>query len=367
MKKVVIFNCLFFLSLLFVKAQPNLVLNPSFEVAKNLKFIPRGIIEVDSLLDVYSPTDASPDLLSTTGTMYWLPQAGGVGHWQYPRTGKNMVGLFTISDGYYPNWPNRDNLLIGLEEYNATLNVNAQYREYVAMKLASPLKKDYKYNCSFYVNNPGHSPYTSLYCHNIGAFFSETEVYEGCACPNSFENAPIRYVFRLDYIPQIENTRAQQELTDTLGWQKVEGSFIAQGGEQYVILGNFRNYYNSEIDDTPWRNNPFATNHPEDESSYYFIDDISVVEVGSTVGIVEQAQSKNVFYNNSTNILNVSERGNLVIYNMQGVKVKELLVKSGEVVSVNAEDLGGASGVYVWQLQTEKDVQRGKFAPSNSP
>ncbi|MES2838338.1 MAG: T9SS type A sorting domain-containing protein [Bacteroidota bacterium] len=87
---------------------------------------------------------------------------------------------------------------------------------------------------------------------------------------------------------------------------------------------------------------------------------IARILVQNTVGVAEQEQSKNVIYNNSTNTLIVSECGNLVIYNMQGAKVKELKVNSQQVLSVSAEDLGGA-GVYIWQLQTEKEVQRGKI------
>jgi hypothetical protein len=45
----------------------------------------------------------------------------------------------------------------------------------------------------------------------------------------------------------------------------------------------------------------------------------------------------------------------------------ELLKPHKTKVLPFGEDLGGASGVYVWQLQTEKDITRGKFAPSNSP
>jgi hypothetical protein len=65
-------------------------------------------------------------------------------------------------------------------------------------------------------------------------------------------------------------------IQDTLNWVKVSGCYLAQGGEEYLTIGNFFDNANTQIT---------AGNG----SSYYYVDDVLVEEItGScTTGISE--------------------------------------------------------------------------------
>jgi outer membrane protein OmpA-like peptidoglycan-associated protein len=70
------------------------------------------------------------------------------------------------------------------------------------------------------------------------------------------------------YIPQVVNS-TDSTITNTRGWQRIRGTFVAQGGEQYITLGNFNlAEHSGYIDyDSLTRLLPGA---------YYYIDDVTV-------------------------------------------------------------------------------------------
>lgn len=74
-------------------------------------------------------------------------------------------------------------------------------------------------------------------------------------------------------------------LTDKEGWMKVEGSFIAQGGEKYMTIGNFDGYFNSDTLYVGGGGVPHPQNAGYWELAAYFIDDVSVVEDRAWTGI----------------------------------------------------------------------------------
>jgi hypothetical protein len=69
-----------------------------------------------------------------------------------------------------------------------------------------------------------------------------------------------------DHVPQIYLSE-EQFLTDTAQWMEVSQQFLAQGGERYLILGNF---YPPDLTN-------FQLVRPDaDTFSYYYIDDVAV-------------------------------------------------------------------------------------------
>ena len=58
-------------------------------------------------------------------------------------------------------------------------------------------------------------------------------------------------------------------VNDTLNWVRVNMMYIAQGGEQFITIGNFK---------TSTQTNYVNTGYPIGLSSYYFIDDVAVYE-----------------------------------------------------------------------------------------
>ncbi|MBU0489091.1 MAG: hypothetical protein KKA07_06080 [Bacteroidetes bacterium] len=75
-----------------------------------------------------------------------------------------------------------------------------------------------------------------------------------------------------DVIPSVSpQVISYQQLNDTLGWIKVEGSFISSGTETYITITNF----NQDNLSNPLLFNPSASSN----AAYYYIDDVSVIDI----------------------------------------------------------------------------------------
>ena len=96
-------------------------------------------------------------------------------------------------------------------------------REYIQTKLKDSLIKDQCYQVIFYVSLADSS---TLFCNNIGAYFSR----------DSFTYSNFNVI---PFIPQVNNNPATNPLNSCTNWIKVEGTFIAQGGESHITIGNF--------------------------------------------------------------------------------------------------------------------------------
>ncbi|MCY7410892.1 MAG: T9SS type A sorting domain-containing protein [Chitinophagales bacterium] len=183
----------------FLGAQ-NLVPNPSFETKTSC---PTG----NSLITLATPwvlppgSGTTPDYFNacvTSGTDCNLvdvpknfvgtsPAASGVAY----------AGIITLYD-YCPNC-----------------------REYIQVKLNSPLTGGTQYLAQMYVR-PG--DYNKYLTNNMGMYISTNAISQP-------SNQPITSA-----IPQIEYTSI---ITDTSQWTLVTGTFVAAGGEQYLTIGNF--------------------------------------------------------------------------------------------------------------------------------
>ncbi|MBP7464550.1 MAG: hypothetical protein KA793_09460, partial [Bacteroidales bacterium] len=77
----------------------------------------------------------------------------------------------------------------------------------------------------------------------------------------------------LDYTPTIKNTRGNFLINQTF-WVAIEGVYEAKGGEKYLTLGNFNYNYSTLY---TLQNVDSKFNY-----AYYYIDDVSVIEVSPT-------------------------------------------------------------------------------------
>ncbi len=214
------------------KAQPNLIANPSFEVIDTCWVGPAILTNINyfnwftfSSADIYSNCMLSG---------YYVPQ-NQLG-FQYPISGNNYGGTETYNLG--------------------------EFRDYISGTLNESL-------------NPG-----KVYCGSVYVSLTDTS---GSAC-NDYGIAltntlPMgNWGQLLDQItPQIANNSSTNPLTDKINWTQIKGSFIADGSEQYVTLGNFKSKANS---DTVKFN--FNTIYPS--SSYYYLDDVSLIELKALHG-----------------------------------------------------------------------------------
>ncbi|MBA3665434.1 MAG: gliding motility-associated C-terminal domain-containing protein [Bacteroidetes bacterium] len=225
--------CVFlFYNLLFGQVNNNLINNSSFE---NLNSCPDNlgqIGKVDYWFNGYQ--FGSPDLYSlcASSTLVLVPL--NVNGYQNARTGTNYIGI-----GAY------------LKEFTA--------REYIETQLKQTLKANSQYCITYYVSLGDHSSFAVA---NIGAYFSSSVL--------SGSSFTVQY-----YWPPHVESNTLSPITDSINWTKVQGVHFAQGGENFVTFGNFRD----DIQTNKVQVKPLYNPNVSGNGAYYYIDDISVVEI----------------------------------------------------------------------------------------
>jgi hypothetical protein len=229
--------CLFVVLFINVKAsaQDNLVNNSSFE---DYIVCPMGATppppkkwySASSYYVISYLNSCSQDLLSS------VPSNSYGDNFQWARTGNAYVAIWVL------NFPPFNN-----------------FRSYYQSKLKDSLRKDKSYYCEFFVVSTNEH---KLKCNNISAFLSKTAVsIDTVATPSGvlFANAQI-----VNYGNPI--------ITDTLNWIKVSSIYKAEGGEQYLTLGNFKDDANTQY---------IASQPTGYNGAAIMIDDVSVIPLDS--------------------------------------------------------------------------------------
>lgn len=209
-----------------VSFSQNLVLNPSFEDTVSC---PNNLDQINRAIG-WSSYRESPDYFnscSSSGNISGVPL--NIMDFQIPRTGFSYAGFATI------------------------LTTAVNYREYIGVSLSHPLTVGQNYFVSFFVSRVCNTTqHKNISTNKIGALFSTVQY--------SFSNpAPINNFCQV-YTDSI--------ITDTLNWTKIDGVFTADSAYSFICIGNF-------YDDTL---TSIYKIDSTDIASYYFIDDISVVE-----------------------------------------------------------------------------------------
>ena len=173
---------------------------------------------------------------------YYASVPDNVMGYQYAHSGASYAGITTfLNDG--------------------TIN-EIDFRNYIQVKLYSTLKTNTKYCVIFYVSLADICDYA---CNDMGAYFSDSALYSNPTCR-----------VKSNFTPQIANDPINNPLIDTVNWIKIAGNFIAAGGEQYIVIGNFKGDASSYIDSV---GSNFPSIDDDELSAYYYIDDVSVLEV----------------------------------------------------------------------------------------
>lgn len=203
----------------------NIVPNPGFEKfsAPAIGWFYKGS-HFSSVMKYWSsPTGASPDIFGSKVRVPKLWRDKGFGNCQ-PHSGLRMVGItaYGCEDG------------------------KPHCREYIQIQLEEPLVPGQNYYVEFWLS---HLP-RSLYCNNIGAYFSEI-FYD-------YKTEEI-----LEFNPQV---KADQPIEiQNQKWHKISGSFTAADEAGYLIIGNFAKDEQTKTEGTKDLN-----------FSYYYVDDITV-------------------------------------------------------------------------------------------
>ncbi|MBI1289207.1 MAG: T9SS type A sorting domain-containing protein [Flavobacteriales bacterium] len=248
-----------------------LLLSPCFLCAQNVEVISNGSFEIlDSLQSPDPQCPGSGGEISIS--LGWSTAKGSVDYYnacsnsiypdygtpnnrlgfQLPRTGNAYASLLCYIDA----WTNE--------------------REYLWGELSSPLIANQKYYLEYYVNLSDSSNFAIS---NFGAHVSVNDT---------------RYLssggfLNLESSIHFDTTSA---IKDTDGWTKISGTFIAEGGEQYLTLSTFG------LDSDDPHIERVANNNPDKwDEAMYLIDDVSLTPV-SEVGITETVKVETTIYPN---------------------------------------------------------------------
>ena len=299
--------------------QANLIQNGSFEDIDSCPIYPNG---PNVATGWFSPMTCNefPGLGSNvfnsccTNNNCGIPQ-NSIG-FQYPHTGIGYSGI---------------------QAFN-TIDSNL-FRQYVSTKLIYPLFEAKRYHTSFYVSLAS-SWQSDCGASGLGAYFSNDSIM---TCydqdfPAIILDAHIKYS---DTIP----------ITDTTNWVLIQGEYIAKGGEQFLTIGNFLSGHLVVYDTTG-----LAENNYLGFRSFYYIDDVSVTEIDTSIGIPEPIQTNCKFYQAEDQkwvIESTGKPSKLSIYNNIGQLVYEHIPKQNKETILLSLD----QGIYNWQA----GVGRGKI------
>ncbi len=198
--------------------------------------------------------------------------------------------------------------------------------DYLQTQLIDSLDSGKFYCLTFYVSLLNYSTWG---VDAIGAYFAKQP---STVCST--------FICVLTYTPQVSNP-AGNILLDTLNWMKIEGCFQAQGGERYMIIGNFKDNANTQK----------AINKPGgyNWSTYYYVDDVSLYEDSSLI-LTENKVVENIllFPNPANDIIKISNLGfvNLISFAIIDIMGNQIL-KANINNSANVIDVSQiANGIY---------------------
>ncbi len=223
-------------------ARVNLVFNGSFE---EYRYCPRRVDAVGILINVdgwYQPTRGSADYFNTCGSRDCGVPVNKLGE-QLPHDGEGYCGIYCSKN---------------------------DYREYLQTRLRRRLRSGDSIQVSFYVSLSEQSTGAVA---TLGALFTEEDIYDtvrGILLHKECEklSEDVSQVIATTYEPQIVHP-AELPLADTRNWQQVSGTFVAEGGEQYITIGNFFTAERSGFQEQDSLTQLLP-------GSYYYIDDVFV-------------------------------------------------------------------------------------------
>jgi len=256
----------------------------------------------------------------------WLNDVGGVE--LYHTCSLESVGVPSNTTGY--QHPHSGDGYAGIYTYGGPAEIEG--REYLQVELVEPLQPSVKYIVSFHVSLADKFDYA---IGSLGAYFSDTLLTR-----TSFNSLP-------GVESSVQSPDGQIFSNKDL-WYLVTDTFVSRfGGERYMSIGNFKSTAESDTLFVPM-------NSPPRLKSYYYIDDVSVVEVDSVPNSVVDL-GKKIFFNIYPNPnngemileyhLNEKEAGQIMVYNSLGQSVFSQALNEGST-KMTIQLTGIAGGLY---------------------
>ncbi len=326
MRNISFFILAFYLYFQSISAQNNLVPNPSFETYDDCPTNWSQIIHAKPWLpsyrevengNLYSSADFFHSCNNNINNNAGVPspnQDALIKFFQYPKTGNGYAAIIIASHGLY------------------------NYREYLEVKLLDSLQQGKKYCVEFWINFAGNKYATDA----IGACLSKDTLYS--MNPN--------WSYLINANPQIINLQGNI-LKDSIKWVNISGIMIAEGGEQFITIGNFKNDELTFLD---------TVNYYELPCAYYLVDDVSVVrceEINPIPIIV-------VYPSPALEDFTIEAKGNTLpidfeIYNTIG----QLVYKSSMIEKTVVPTANFAAGMYVIRFRNSERLEYRKVVKCN--
>ena len=219
--------CLIYIFIFSKTQSQNLVPNPSFE---NYSTCPNSTAQIHLVSSWVSPSNGSPDYFNSCATNTFCDVPSNFFGTQVPRTGNAYTQIVTYPSAIF-------------------------LREYVQVKLLSPLVAGQTYDVSFYTCLQDNSYRAS---NNIGIYISNI-------APTAATMGP------LPVVPQINETNV---INDIINWRLISGTYTALGGEEYITIGNFYGDVSTSTAINSSGSSIYAT--------FYLVEDVCVTPQGGT-------------------------------------------------------------------------------------
>jgi hypothetical protein len=318
--KTFLFINSFILSIALSNAQNNMILNGHFE--NHLvcpPFISGGIFN-GSIPYVSNPSLYTPDYFNSCDSSFqqFFTTPSNLKGYQYPKSGDAYIGIAT--------WENQ-----------------TEKKEYIQLEMNEPLKLNHHYLFSCYLSLAEVSDYANA---DFGVHFDSDSLFF-----STFNSIPLT--------PQLVN-QPGNFFADTSLWMEFSGIYLAQGGEQFIIIGNFKNN-NGNPPDT-LKIQPTGT---QGSGTYYYIDDVSLIDLDSTLAVKEnEAMAQvEVFPNPASSILTIKLNAAPQQYSITDIKGNTLMqnsISKQEQIQIDITEL--PSGFYVISfLNKQGYITRTKF------
>lgn len=230
MKKYFLFASLFVAGFSFGQDGYNMVDNGNFESITGKG--PKKLGGIEAATSWVSATGAKADLFVPSDKIPEINGANNIYGSETAQDGSNFAGIMVYSQG------------------------NKLPRTYISQKLSSPMKSGERYCVKFYVSLGDNSKFAS---NNIAAHFSKKEF--GYSDKKSIIDKP--------HVLEVRN----KVFSGTYSWERVCGTFTAEGGEKHITIGNFSMTEETKVEKIK---KDASNKNPQIGGAYYFIDNISV-------------------------------------------------------------------------------------------
>jgi outer membrane protein OmpA-like peptidoglycan-associated protein len=207
----------------------NLLENGSFEALKGKL---KGLGGIEIAADWKSTSKTKADLFVKENKIPLVLTSGNSYGKEEPKEGENYAGIIAYS-------------------YNDKLA-----RTYIYSPLSSPMAKGGKYCVTMFVSLAEGSKYAS---NNLAFHFS---------------NKPLDQEEKKVIVEASHVLHPQKKIINaSYGWEKICGTYTAEGGEKFVTIGNFSTNEDTKYEKTPKNNTYKGT---PIIAAYYFVDEIHI-------------------------------------------------------------------------------------------